>query len=160
MMRRHRSLPSVRSALDSQPDDGRLRIIADYNIEPDIIDNLKQQGFSVIPIANTKAHGAPDVEIYAHAAQHRAMLITHDRDFTNFGDLNLEDSPGVIILPQKPWKKALDHFIIHMVHSADLWRGKVGEYRSDNILAVYTSPFRPTVLMEPLPTVLCYNYAS
>lgn len=147
--------------MDVQPDDGRVRIIADYNIEPDIIDCLRDAGFNVIPIANTKAHGAPDAEIYAHAARYGAMLVTHDKDFTNFGDLNLEELPGVIILPQKPWKKALNHFMDQMVHSAISWRGKVGEYRSeDGIFAVYTLPFKPTVLKEPLPTVLCYNYAS
>jgi predicted nucleic acid-binding protein len=160
MKRRHRSLPSVKAEVSAWPDDGRPIIIADCNIEPDIVDYLRNEGFAVVPIADTKAHGSPDAEIYAFAAQNGVMLVTHDKDFTNFGNLNLEDSPGVIILPQKSWKKALGHFVDHMVHSVDLWRGKVGEYRADKILAVHMLPFRATALKEPLPTVMCYNYGT
>ena len=147
--------------MNEQTNDGRPRIVADKNIGGDIVDYLEKRGFSVLHIANTKAHSDSDVDIATHAARYGAMIVTHDRkDFTNFGYIKLEDSPGILVLPQRRWKKALDHFFDRMVQAVDLWHGKVAEYRADDILAVHTLPFRPSALKEPLPTVICYNYAT
>ncbi|MDP9127588.1 MAG: DUF5615 family PIN-like protein [Pseudomonadota bacterium] len=154
---RHASLPTVSDAFAALGNDGRLRIVADFNLEPQIIKQLQARDFIVACVAETKSHGAPDEEIYGMALRHRAMLFTHDRDFADFERFNLKVSPGVVILPQRP-DRALAHFFSQMPHRAEHWVSKVIEYEPEGTVVIYSLPLKPTRRHVDVPTVRWSGY--
>jgi predicted nuclease of predicted toxin-antitoxin system len=55
-------------------------IIADENIEDDIILSLRKIGFEIISVKESH-RGISDIEVINLAKKHNALLITEDKDF-------------------------------------------------------------------------------
>ena len=66
--------------------------LADENVSRLVIDKLRQAGFDVLSVAETKA-GFSDRDIVATAEADRRVLITEDRDF---GELLVRQKMGIL----------------------------------------------------------------
>ena len=91
-----------------------MRILADENIDPDLIDWLRAEGHDVVSIREV-ARGAPDTHVLAMATDQERILLTADKDF---GDLVFRrglPAPGIILLRFRvaSKKEFLDLFMSH-----------------------------------------------
>ena len=57
-----------------------MRVLADENIDPDLVGWLRDQGHDVLSIREA-ARGAPDTRVLALAAAESRVLLTADKDF-------------------------------------------------------------------------------
>ncbi len=74
-----------------------MKILADENIEREIVDALRQTGHSITDIKETSP-GVEDIDVLAIATGLDSILLTNDKDF---GELISRDrlvSKGVILL--------------------------------------------------------------
>lgn len=60
-----------------------LKAILDENVSLDVQPVIEDCGFTVIAIALLPDRGIADASVFDLAKQHRAFLVTRDRDFTN-----------------------------------------------------------------------------
>ena len=58
----------------------QLKILADENVDYQIIKNLRNKGFNVISILENY-RGTPDKEVLNLAMNKEALLLTEDKDF-------------------------------------------------------------------------------
>lgn len=74
-----------------------MRILADENIERELIDDLRNAGFEVDSVRESRV-GASDEDVLQFAVSTNAIVMTHDSDF---GDLVFRfrlESCGVLLL--------------------------------------------------------------
>lgn len=58
------------------------KILADENIQSEIIEFLRQEGFDVLAAKESLPDGTSDAEILRQAFEERRIVLTHDRDFS------------------------------------------------------------------------------
>jgi predicted nuclease of predicted toxin-antitoxin system len=77
----------------------KWRIVADNNVEREIIDNLRQKDFDVLWVAESPDLRNRDDDFhYQNARQVQRYLLTRDLDFWDDQKYPLKESPGVIIM--------------------------------------------------------------
>src|SRR5438105_13184473 len=77
-----------------------MRILADENIAPLIVDRLRQEGYQIEHIAEI-AKGSADVDVLGSANEQGAILLTDDKDFGDLVIYQQRPSLGVILLRLK-----------------------------------------------------------
>ena len=75
----------------------QLKILADENVDYQIIKNLRKNGFNVISILENY-RGTPDKEILNLAMSKEALLLTEDKDFGEWIFAHKEKTIGIIYL--------------------------------------------------------------
>ena len=58
------------------------KILADENIQGDVIEFLRNQGFNVLAAKEELPEGTSDAEILQRAFEEERIVLTHDRDFS------------------------------------------------------------------------------
>jgi predicted nuclease of predicted toxin-antitoxin system len=74
-----------------------LTFVADENVDKQIIERLREDGFEVLSIAENQP-GISDEEVLRMAADQKAILITADKDFGDFVYQQMKASSGVLLL--------------------------------------------------------------
>jgi predicted nuclease of predicted toxin-antitoxin system len=79
----------------------KWRLYADNNIEREIIEYLREEGFDVLSVGeDPQLRNEEDEFHYQKARQYDRYLLTHDDDYWDDRRFPLRQSPGVIILPE------------------------------------------------------------
>ncbi|MFY7998653.1 MAG: DUF5615 family PIN-like protein [Candidatus Kapaibacteriota bacterium] len=58
------------------------KILADENIQSEVIEFLRLEGFDVLAAKEALPEGTSDAEILRQAFEERRIVLTHDRDFS------------------------------------------------------------------------------
>jgi predicted nuclease of predicted toxin-antitoxin system len=58
-------------------------LLADENIHPEVVMDLRRQGRDVVTVVEGGLLGRPDPELIAFAARAGRVVVTHDRDFAS-----------------------------------------------------------------------------
>lgn len=75
-----------------------LKILADENVAPSVVEALRKEGFSVFTIYEEELSGSSDKEILKLAKKERRIVLTHDKDFGNLIHQPSLFHGGVILL--------------------------------------------------------------
>lgn len=75
-----------------------LKILADENVAPSVVEALQKEGFNVFSIYEEKLSGASDEEILKLAKKEKRIILTHDKDFGNLIHQPSLFHGGVILL--------------------------------------------------------------
>ena len=79
----------------------KWRLYADNNIEKEIVEYLREEGFDVLAVGEEPELRHKEDEFhYQKSRQLDRYLLTHDDDFWEDRRFPLRQSPGVIILPK------------------------------------------------------------
>ena len=74
-----------------------MRVLADENIDPDLVGWLRDQGHDVLSIREA-ARGAPDTRVLALAVEESRVLLTADKDFGELVFRHGLPATGVVLL--------------------------------------------------------------
>jgi len=74
------------------------RFLADMNLSPITVEDLRREGYDVIRVSDLLPADAPDSEILELARQREAVVITQDLDFSALLALSGYDRPSLITL--------------------------------------------------------------
>jgi predicted nuclease of predicted toxin-antitoxin system len=72
--------------------------LADENIHPDVIAELKAQGCDVIHVRSCNLAGADDLALLQLAYSQNRVVLTHDSDFGTLSIARLEPLVGIVFL--------------------------------------------------------------
>jgi predicted nuclease of predicted toxin-antitoxin system len=85
----------------------KWRLYADNNIEKEILEYLRKEGFDVLAVGeHSQLKNQEDEFHYQKARQYDRYLLTHDHDYWDDKRFPLWQSPGVIILPKNEESQA------------------------------------------------------
>ena len=117
-----------------------MRIAADENIDPSLIDWLRVRGHDVLSIQET-AHGMPDPQVLALAVEEARILLTADKDFGLLVFRWRLSVPGVILVRFRTTSREelLELFASHWPDTAS------------NALGNFTVVTNRTLRVRPLP---------
>jgi predicted nuclease of predicted toxin-antitoxin system len=77
----------------------KWRLLADHNVEREIVEHLRRSGFDVVSAAESDAlRNRDDAFHYQYARETRRYLLTKDLDFWDDRKHPLKRSPGVVII--------------------------------------------------------------
>lgn len=74
-----------------------LRLLADENIDPKLIDWLRGEGHDVLAV-KAKSAGAADEEVVAISMRESRVIVTRDKDFGELAVRYAQPVPGVILI--------------------------------------------------------------
>ena len=74
-----------------------MRLLADENIDPKVVEWLRAEGHDVLAIAEY-SRGAADVDMLADANEQRRTIVTRDKDFGDLVYRRALPVPGVVLL--------------------------------------------------------------
>ena len=77
---------------------GKLKFLADMNISPLTVKQLRQQGWDIHRVSELMADTTPDSEILEYARTRGQVIITQDLDFTSLLAIGGYAAPSVISL--------------------------------------------------------------
>lgn len=72
--------------------------LADENIHAEVVDFLRDQGFSIAGVESLGLRGASDLDVLRLAHAQTRVVITHDRDFGNLAIASAEPMTGILFL--------------------------------------------------------------
>lgn len=72
--------------------------LADENIHPDVIAELRSQGIDVVYVRDSGLAGSDDVTLVQLAYSQNRVILTHDSDFGALSIARLEPIVGVVFL--------------------------------------------------------------
>jgi predicted nuclease of predicted toxin-antitoxin system len=72
--------------------------LADENISPEVVAELRSLGFDVVYVRDSHLVGSDDVVLIRHAYSEGCVILTHDSDFGALSIARLEPIVGVIFL--------------------------------------------------------------
>lgn len=75
-----------------------FRLSADENIQPEVIDWLRTNGFDVKTSFEAGLLGRDDAEVLQAAMTDRRVILTHDRDFGGLAVAQREPFTGIVYL--------------------------------------------------------------
>ncbi|HUA83190.1 MAG TPA: DUF5615 family PIN-like protein [Bryobacteraceae bacterium] len=114
-----------------------MKFLADENFPRPAIMILRQNGFQVVSIAETKP-GAPDEDVLALAGSESCILLTLDKDF---GELvfqrGLKSDPGVILFRIET--RSPEDFaavVLDVLRTAPDWAGAFTVVNNDRIRTI------------------------
>jgi predicted nuclease of predicted toxin-antitoxin system len=94
----------------------QLKFIADMDISPLTVDQLKKRGWKIIRVSEVMDARTSDIEILNYARDHKRVVITHDLDFSELLAIHGFDSPSVINLRiENMFQDFVTHRIIEVV---------------------------------------------
>jgi predicted nuclease of predicted toxin-antitoxin system len=94
----------------------QLKFIADMDISPLTVDQLKKRGWEIIRVSNVMDARTSDIEILNYARDHNRVVITHDLDFSELLAIHGFDTPSVINLRiENMFPDFVTHRIIEVV---------------------------------------------
>ncbi|MGD9858342.1 MAG: DUF5615 family PIN-like protein [Planctomycetaceae bacterium] len=73
-------------------------LLTDENIDSDVVQFLRNDGFDVVDVYECGLNGATDSEILARAFSEGRVVLTHDRDFGTLCVLAGQDAIGIIYM--------------------------------------------------------------
>jgi predicted nuclease of predicted toxin-antitoxin system len=76
----------------------QLKFIADMDLSPLTVRQLKEKGWEIIRVSEVMDVRTDDIDILNYAREHNQVVITHDLDFSELLAVNGLDSPSVINL--------------------------------------------------------------
>lgn len=104
-----------------------MRLLADENIDPRLIEWLREEGHEVLAAQSTAA-GAPDDELVATSIQASRFIPTRDKDFGELAVRHSMPVPGVVLIRLQSksraeylhsfaerWPRILPHLQGHLV---------------------------------------------
>lgn len=108
-----------------------MRFLADENIDPVMIDELRQRGHDVVWVT-LSAPGSADEDVLTSADAEGRVLITYDKDF---GDLvfhrGLAADSGVILLRTTGPAETQTRICIEEIGTRDDWSGLFAVVEND-----------------------------
>ena len=94
----------------------QLKFIADMDISPLTVDQLKKGGWEIIRVSDVMDARTSDIEILNYARDHKRVVITHDIDFSELLAIHGFDTPSVINLRiENMFPDFVTHRIIEVV---------------------------------------------
>ncbi len=75
-----------------------LKFIADMNISPLTVSQLKKNGWEILRVSEIMDVRSSDLDILDYARNHQKVVITHDLDFSELLAVHGFNSPSVINL--------------------------------------------------------------
>jgi len=76
----------------------RLEFLANMNISPVTVEDLRGLGWSIVRVPEIMDHKSKDIEILTYAREHNKVVITQDLDFSSLLALGGYEKPSVINL--------------------------------------------------------------
>ena len=76
----------------------QLRFLADMNLSPFTVEDLKKSGYDVTRVSSLLPVDAPDLEILDLARRQEMVVITQDLDFSQLLALGGYDHPSLVTL--------------------------------------------------------------
>lgn len=73
-------------------------LLTDENIDPEVVDFLRQLGFDVMDVAESGLQGSSDVNLLRLARSQGSVIVTHDADLGTLAILQGEPIVGVLYL--------------------------------------------------------------
>jgi predicted nuclease of predicted toxin-antitoxin system len=73
-------------------------LLADENVNPHVVEYLRERGLDVLDVKETLLVGRPDVELIKVALAENRVIVTHDRDFGRLAVASLEPMVGILFL--------------------------------------------------------------
>ncbi|MEE9295650.1 MAG: DUF5615 family PIN-like protein [Phycisphaerae bacterium] len=73
-------------------------LLADENINPAVIEYLRQRQFDVLDVKERSLAGRTDSELLQFAREQNRVVLTHDRDFARLAIGMLEPMVGIVFL--------------------------------------------------------------
>jgi predicted nuclease of predicted toxin-antitoxin system len=58
-----------------------LSFLTDENIQPEVVDYLRQRGFDVVDVKELNFYGKTDEFLFSYATGQQRVIISHDSDF-------------------------------------------------------------------------------
>ncbi len=77
---------------------GAFRILADENIHPQVVENLRADGMDVVHVSETDMAAADDADLLRFAVSEDRIVLTHDRDFGTLAVARGEPLVGIVYL--------------------------------------------------------------
>lgn len=78
-----------------------MKFLTDENVASFVVKNLRLNGFDVKDIKEERLHGSSDKILLNIAQEENRIIITHDKDFSNFIRKNNQNHNGVILTRSK-----------------------------------------------------------
>lgn len=100
-----------------------MRILVDENIPLISVEQLREMGHDVVDIRGTSDEGMPDEHLWNKALQEKRLLITTDRGFSHYRDI--EHNGILIVSLRMPDRRKINERIIEAIRqfSANQWPG-------------------------------------
>jgi predicted nuclease of predicted toxin-antitoxin system len=100
-----------------------MKVLVDENIPLTSVQELRQMGHDVLDIRGTPVEGMSDELLLKRACEEGRLLITTDRDFASFRDM--EHFGILIITLRKPNRQKINKRVIEAMEqfSKDQWPG-------------------------------------
>jgi predicted nuclease of predicted toxin-antitoxin system len=103
-----------------------VRILADENIDPFLVDWLRAQGHDVSSIRES-ARGTPDSDVLDAATREQRVLLTADKDFGDLVYRQGRPTAGVILLRFRTGSR-LEYFDLFIRHFPVIARTQPGRF--------------------------------
>lgn len=118
-----------------------MRIIANENVIPSAIVELRVRGYDVVAVKETM-EGATDEEILAFAQAENRLVLTHDKDFGELAfRFGLPATSGVLLIRLSGSGPSVDaKHVVSVVESRSDWAGH------------FSVSHRGRLRMRPLPS--------
>jgi predicted nuclease of predicted toxin-antitoxin system len=84
----------------------QIRILADENLSPKVVDSLRQLGIDVLDTKEEQWHGASDETLLTIAHQEQRFVLTHDSDFGTLAINQEKACYGILYLRLRDLKPA------------------------------------------------------
>ncbi len=73
-------------------------MLTDENIDPDVVQGLRELGFDVLDVVEVNLVGSTDLEILRYATSRNRIVVTHDSDFGTLAILQHDSILGLLYL--------------------------------------------------------------
>lgn len=75
-----------------------FRLLTDENLDPVVVEWLRDAGFDVLDVVGDGMQGASDIELLRRSAHEQRVVITHDADFGRLAILQDEPVIGIVFV--------------------------------------------------------------
>lgn len=73
-------------------------LLADENVDPDVVEFLRTEGVDVLSVRETHLRGCPDSDLLRAAVREGRAVLTHDPDFGTLAIVGGEPIIGIVYL--------------------------------------------------------------
>ena len=112
------------------------RFLIDEDVDADLADYLRDQGYNAISVVEAGLRGADDEAVWQRARSERRILVTRNgKHFSDDRRFPIDQSPGVAILGSQD-KRAAIHCIRLMGKWGELWVGCKATFTAEGELSL------------------------